>query len=356
MKNFGVRGALGIVGVVVISLALGGAASGQEEDNDRETAAAPFRASVLAERLQRPWGIDFLPNGDALVTERDTGRLLRVKPNGQTSVVQVIPEQGEGEGGLLGVALSPYYASNQTIYAYVTTATDNRVVRFTLGSDVMQPVVTKIPKNTTHNGGRIAFGPDNKLYIGTGDAGNPNSSQNRRSLAGKILRVNPDGTTPKNNPFRSPVWTYGHRNVQGLAWDAKGRMYATELGQNTFDEVNRIVKGKNYGWPNAEGQSSNPRYTNPISVFNPDVASPSGAAIYRGNKIAGWNGDLLFAALGGERLWKLERNEKGGIKSRKSILNGTYGRLRAVEQAPDGSVWILTTNGQNDKVVKLAPR
>lgn len=333
-----------------------GSARGEEgPDESRETAAAPFRASVLASGLQRPWGMDFLPNGDALITERDTGRLLRVKPDGRTSVEQVIPEQGEGEGGLLGIALSPYYAKNQMVYAYVTTATDNRVIRFRLGG-TPQPVVTGIPKGTIHNGGRIAFGPDNKLYIGTGDSGNTNLSQNKRSLGGKILRVKPNGKIPGNNPFGNEVWSYGHRNVQGLAWDASGRMYATELGQATYDEVNKVVRGKNYGWPNAEGVSNNPAYTNPVAVFDPDVASPSGAAIYRGNKISGWNGDLLFAALRGERLWKLERNAAGGIESRQSLLNGTYGRLRAVEQAPDGSVWLLTTNGSNDKVVRLSPR
>ncbi|WP_205543996.1 PQQ-dependent sugar dehydrogenase [Rubrobacter indicoceani] len=334
----------GLVLAVVLAFMVGGAASGQ---------TTPFRASVLADNLERPWGIDFLPGGDALLTERDTGRLLRVTPEGKMETVQVIPEQGEGEGGLLGLAVSPGYATDGLVYAYVTGATDNRVVRFRLGG-APQPVLTGIPKGRTHNGGRIAFGPDGKLYVGTGDAGDTGLSQNRRSLGGKVLRVNPGGTVPADNPFGNAVWSYGHRNVQGLAWDARGRMYATELGQNAFDEVNRIAKGKNYGWPRVEGKSKNRRFKNPVAVFSPETASPSGAAIYRGDAIPGWNGDLLFAALRGERLWKLDRRADGTIRSRTAFLTGTYGRLRAVEQAPDGSVWLLTTNGSNDKVVRLA--
>lgn len=345
-----------VAAVVLLTGFVSGSARGEEApEESRETAAAPFRASVLVGGLEKPWGIDFLPGGDALVTERDTGRLLRVTPGGRVSGAQTISEQGEGEGGLLGVAVSPNYAADGLVYAYVTSATDNRVVRFKLGGNP-QPVVTGIPKGRIHNGGRIAFGPDGKLYIGTGEVGQTSLSQNRKSLGGKILRVKPNGKIPGNNPFGNEVWTYGHRNVQGLAWDGQGRMYATELGQATYDEVNRIVRGNNYGWPRVEGRSNDPRYTNPLAVFNPDNASPSGAAIYRGNRISGWNGDLLFAALGGERLWKLERNAQGGISEKTTLLNGTYGRLRAVEQAPDGSVWLLTTNGSNDRIVRLSPR
>lgn len=172
---------------------------------------------------------------------------------------------GSGEGGLLGIALSPNYERDRFAYAYYTTATDNRVVRFRLDNvDALVPVVTGIPRGNTHDGGRISFGPDGLLYVATGDAGNTSNSQNQDSLRGKILRVTPDGAVPADNPFSgSRVFSLGHRNVQGLAWDAAGRLFATELGQKTSDEVNRVRSGGNYGWPIVEGNSDNPDYLNP---------------------------------------------------------------------------------------------
>jgi hypothetical protein len=219
--------------------------------------AADASAKTIATGLHVPWGIAFLPGGAALVSERTTGDIVRIPAGGGTpQTVMHLPEADvdAGEGGLLGIAVSPDYGADGLVYAYLTTGTDNRIVRFRLGGAV-EPILTGIDAGVIHDGGRIAFGPDGKLYAGTGETGRSRLSQSLRSPNGKILRINPDGSIPDDNPFRgSPVWTYGHRNVQGLAWDRAGRLWASELGQNTWDEVNLIAKGRNYGWPAVEGK------------------------------------------------------------------------------------------------------
>jgi glucose/arabinose dehydrogenase len=210
--------------------------------------------STLATDLEAPWSFAFLPGGDALVTERDSGRLLRLSRSGDVQEIQTLPESGSGEGGLLGVAVSPDYEEDRYIYAYYTTEVDNRVVRFRMG-ETPEPILTGIPSNTYHDGGRIKFGPDGMLYVSTGDAGVAENAQDRRSLGGKILRIEPDGSIPPDNPFPgNPVYSYGHRNVEGLAWDSEGQLYASEFGVSTWDEVNRIEAGENYGWPAVEGR------------------------------------------------------------------------------------------------------
>jgi glucose/arabinose dehydrogenase len=318
---------------------------------------AGLSVRAVANGLSLPWGLAFLPNGDALVSERDSGRLLKVGPGGGVRPVGSIPEAGMGEGGLLGIALSPNYSRDRFVYAYYTTATDNRVVRFRL-SDVgtLVPVVTGIPRGNTHNGGRIAFGPDGMLYVATGDAGTTANSQDRSSLGGKILRVTPNGSIPANNPFPgSPVFSLGHRNVQGLAWDTVGRLFATELGQNTSDEVNRIRSGGNYGWPTVEGDGNNPDFIDPIAIFSPANASPSGAAIPKRSDIPSWNGDFFMATLRGQSLYRLEL-EGNRVTGRARLFNGVYGRLRHVAAAPDGTLWIMTSNGTNDRILRISPR
>ncbi len=303
-----------------------------------------LKVSVVASGLEAPWGLAFLPDGRALVSERDSGKLLIVTSSGHIEEVQRIPARGSGEGGLLGIALSSNYATDGFVYAYFSTAEDNRIVRFRLG-EKPQPILTGIPVSGVHNGGRIAFGPDGMLYIGTGDATNRGAAQDRNSLAGKILRLTPDGGVPTNNPFpNNPVYSFGHRNVQGLTWDAKGQLYATEFGQNSFDEVNRIVAGGNYGWPEVEGNKGGNQYIKPVTVFSTAEASPSGAVFLHGGAIPQWEGNLLIAGLRGERLWRLSFDSTGAITTREQLLQGQYGRLRHVVQAPDGSLWVLTSN------------
>jgi glucose/arabinose dehydrogenase len=204
------------------------------------------------------------------------------------------------------------------------------------------------------------------LYVTTGDAGDAENSQDRNSLGGKILRIEPDGSIPPDNPFPdSPVYSYGHRNVEGLAWDARGRLYASEFGQNTWDEVNRIEAGENYGWPAVEGRGGEDRgYVDPITIWPTSEASPSGAEIMVEGAIPQWEGDLFVAALRGERLWHLELNERGEVVDREKLLDGEIGRVRDVTQAPDGSLWVSTSNydsygnpvsEQDDRILRLAP-
>lgn len=295
-------------------------------------------AQTIADGLQVPWSIAFLPGGDALVSERNTGRILRIPAAGGTPAeVMRIPgvATDTAEGGLLGLAVPTPY--DGMVYAYYTTRTDNRLVRFTLGGPV-QPLLTGLRRGTIHNGGRIAFGPDGKLYAGVGETGDRGLAQDRSALNGKILRIEPDGAVPTDNPFPgSPVWTYGHRNVQGMAWDSAGRMWATEFGQDRFDEVNLIEPGRNYGWPDVEGvaDTAGGRYTNPVVVWPTDQASPSGAAIL---------GDTLYVgALRGQRLWPV-RLDGTTATAGTPLLHNTYGRIRAVTAAPDGRLWISTSN------------
>ena len=238
-----------------------------------------------------------------------------------------------GEGGLLGLAVAADHARTGWVYAYHTAADDNRIVRFRLGGGAPKVIFDGIDKAGIHNGGRIAFGPDGMLYVGTGDAGDGTAAQDPGDTNGKILRLTPDGRPAPGNPKAgSPVWSMGHRNVQGLAWAADGTMYGIEFGQNRFDEVNEIEPGANYGWPEVEGRGGNGRYVDPIVTWGTDEASPSGAAIA---------GDTLYvAALRGRRLWAVPL--EGGKP--KAELSGRYGRLRTVAVAPDGALWLTTSN------------
>jgi glucose/arabinose dehydrogenase len=319
--------------------------------------------SVVASGLEAPWGLAFLPDGGALITERDSGRLLRLDSSRNIEEVQRLPEGGTGEGGLLGITLSPNYDSDELVYAYYTTAQDNRVVRFRLGEEP-EPVLTGIPVASFHNGGRIAFGPDGLLYVGTGDAGERGIAQDPNSLGGKILRITAAGDVPPDNPFpNNPVYSYGHRNVQGLAWDENGQLYASEFGQNTYDEANRIEPGGNYGWPGVEGLGNDPRYINPISTFATSEASPSGIEILKNGAIPQWEGDLFMAGLRGQRLWRLGLDESGNVIEQEALLQREAGRLRHVVQAPDGSLWVLTNNRDgrgtpiqsDDRILRLGP-
>jgi glucose/arabinose dehydrogenase len=295
--------------------------------------AAP---ETVATGLKAPWGLAFLPDGSALVAERDTGRIVQVRRGGSApkAVYRVPGVVPAGEGGLLGLAVAPDFPGTALVYAYFTAATDNRIVRFKLGDDAAPQVIFDgLAKAGIHNGGRIAFGPDGMLYVGTGDAGGGSAAQDADNPNGKILRLTPDGKPAPGNPRPgSPVWTQGHRNVQGLAWAGDGTMYGIEFGQNRFDEVNVIEPGKNYGWPVVEGKAGNQKYVDPIVQWTTAEASPSGAAI------AGRT--LYVAALRGQRLWTVPLD--GGEP--KAQLSGRYGRLRTVAVAPDGALWLTTSN------------
>jgi glucose/arabinose dehydrogenase len=325
--------------------------------------ASPIETRVLATGLEVPWGLAFLPDGRALVSERKSGILRIITVGGQVEQVQKLSSTNRGEGGLLGIALSPNYAIDKLVYAYYTTAHDNRIVRFRLGEHPV-PILTGIPAAGNHNGGRIAFGLDGMLYVGTGDAAQKPLAQNLQSLGGKILRMTADGNVPDDNPFpNSLVYSYGHRNVQGLAWDAKGQLYASEFGQNTFDEVNRIRPGRNYGWPIVEGEGNDNRFVNPITTFATSEASPSGIAILKNGAIPQWEGNIFVAGLRGQRLWRLTITANGTLMAREALYEGIYGRLRHVVQAPDGALWLLTSNrdgrgnpvAQDDRIIRIGP-
>ncbi|MGW3342067.1 PQQ-dependent sugar dehydrogenase [Nonomuraea rubra] len=317
------------------------------------------RAEVSVTGLQVPWAMAFLPDGSALVSERNTGRVMQVRPGqAPAQVATVSGVSASGESGLLGLAVSPSYAEDGWVYAYFTsTSGDNRLVRFRLSAPQTQTVIfSGVPSAAIHDGGRIAFGPDGMLYVATGDANNTANAQNLNSPAGKILRMTPTGGVPSGNPFaNSRVWSYGHRNVQGLAWDSQGRMYATEFGQNTWDEVNQIVAGGNYGWPTCEGTCGNGSFHNPIVTWTTAEASPSGLAYA--------NDTLFAAALRGQRVWAVPLTSGGGAGTPVAELQGEYGRLRAVAVGPDGWLWVGTSNrdgrgspvAQDDRIVRVPP-
>ena len=319
--------------------------------------ARPRVAGVVARDLAAPWGMAFLPDGSALVSERDSERVRLVTPAGEVREVgRVRGVDGVGEGGLLGLALSPTYKQDRTLFAYFTAGSENVIARMTYDGGRLsgqREIFDGIPAGPIHNGGRIAFGPDGFLYVGTGEAGRTERSQDRDSLGGKVLRITAAGEPAPGNPFGdSPVYSLGHRNVQGLAWDSRGRLWASEFGQNRWDELNRIKPGGNYGWPEVEGRSGDDRFIDPVRQWPTDKASPSGIAVA---------GDSVFmAGLRGERLWQIPI-PGGKAKRPRALLSGRYGRLRAVTVAPDGSLWVMTNNRDgrgsprrgDDKVIRL---
>jgi glucose/arabinose dehydrogenase len=320
--------------------------------------AAPAVGETLARGLVVPWGLAFLPNGDALVTERESGDVVRVSRRGGRSLVGNIPSAGgaSGEGGLLGVTVSPTFTTDRNVYFYVTTASDNRILRARYEAGALtdlSPVLSGIPAATTHTGGRLSFGPDGRLYAGTGDARQPELAQDENSLAGKILRIDPDGAVPADNPFGNAVWTLGHRNVQGMTWDRTGRMLATEFGEHDRDELNVIVGGDNYGWPIVEGGDGPGPFHDPFVMWRPtSTCSPSG--------VAARGGRAWVAALRGEALYAVTLFGPGAGR-RTRYFHDRLGRVRTVELAPDGSLWVMTSNRDgrghprkgDDKVVRI---
>jgi glucose/arabinose dehydrogenase len=327
------------------------------------TAPGVAITGTVSSGIEVPWGLAFLPDGSALVAERNSARIVRVPAGGgdPVQVGTVSGVQAVGEGGLLGLAVPPADATGGTltVYAYFTASGDNRIVRMPLTGDRLgepSTVLEGIPAGGRHNGGRMIVGPDGKLWIGTGEAGEVSLSQDRENLGGKILRLNLDGTVPDDNPFPgSPVWSWGHRNVQGLAFDSAGQLWATEFGQNEWDELNRIQRGGNYGWPDVEGKGTGGgRYIEPEVVWTTDEASPSGLAIVD---------DVAYVAgLRGRRLWQIPLGEPVGTP--RSHFTEQFGRLRTVEPAPGGGLWLTTSNrdgrgdptDEDDRIIALTLR
>ena len=292
----------------------------------------------IATGLQAPWSVVPLETGSALISERDRGVVVELSDGELRDVAAIEGVVHDGEGGLLGLAI----LDGEWLYAYFTTASDNRIERFALegepGSYSLgrgEEVLTGLARAGNHNGGRIAFGPDGMLYATVGDAGQPDRAQEDTSLNGKILRMTPDGDVPDDNPGDSLVYSMGHRNPQGIAWDDKGQLWAAEFGQDTWDELNRIEAGGNYGWPIVEGVSDNPDFINPAAQWATDDASPSGLTFTRGT--------FFMAGLGGERLWVIYPAADGTV-SPVEWFPGEYGRIRDVAAGPDGSLWFLTNN------------
>lgn len=293
--------------------------------------------------LTSPWSVAFVANS-ALVSERDTGKLLELTEDGASrEITTVAGVVHGGEGGLLGVAVSPAAAGAlpESLYAYSTAENGNRVQRFPItgkpGSLAIgdpTTVIEGLPSASSHNGGRIAFGPDGMLYVTAGDAAQPWLAQDLSSPGGKILRLTPDGSIPDDNPFdNSPVFSYGHRNPQGIAWAADGTMYSSEFGQDTWDELNVITPGANYGWPEVEGIAGDARYVDPVQQWTPAEASPSGIAIL---------GDTIYIAnLRGQRVRSVPLSD---LTASAEYFIEEYGRIRDVVVSPDDKLWLLSNN------------
>ncbi len=319
---------------------------------------------VVADNLDVPWEIVFLPEGEMLLTERP-GRLLKIGKD--RKVIEVNGVHPVGEGGLLGLALHPDFKTNNFIYLYFTSQEGgrfvNQVERYKLQNDSLtdrKVIINGILGSSNHDGGRIAFGPDGYLYITTGDAEQTNLAQDKNSLNGKILRVSADGSIPKDNPFSNAVYSYGHRNVQGIAWDNDGNLWATEHGRSGMlsgmDELNFIKKGNNYGWPIIQGDQQREGMVTPVINSGPNETwAPSGATYL--------NGSIFFAGLRGETLYEAKISN-GKVLELKKHLQKEYGRLRTVKVGPDGYLYILTNNRDgrgtpntgDDKLIRINPK
>lgn len=338
------------------------ALEGVDTKNPKDNVANPV--TVVAQDLSIPWELAFLPNGDILVTER-AGKLVRVSSSSKT-VTEVDGVAHIGEGGLLGLALDPNFSSNKLIYLYSTTQNpggiQNRVEKYIYENDKLtqrETILGGIKGSKNHDGGKIAFGPDGKLYISTGDAEEPNSSQDKESLNGKILRINSDGSIPEDNPFGNAVYAYGLRNVQGLTWDGSDRLWATEHGpsgsETGNDELNLIEMGGNYGWPLVRGMEEKEGMITPaIESGKTDTWAP-GSVVYL-------DSNLYFTGLRGEALYKVSIVDVDRL-SLTANFKKEFGRLRGAVLGPDGFIYVTTSNkdgrgspkANDDKILKIDP-
>ena len=334
------------------------------------------KVETIADNLEIPWAITWAPDETIFFTERNGN--VKVIKNGLVMEKPILSiDVSGGEGGLLGITLDPKFFENHFVYLYFTysdfLSTKNKVVRYyesnlTLTED--KTVIDNIPGSSVHDGGRIKFGPDGKLYITTGEAGDPNLSQDLNSLAGKILRINSDGTIPEDNPFpHSPVFSYGHRNPQGLDWDVSGKLVATEHGPTGWrgvahDEVNLIYPGLNYGWPETIGSETKSGFVSPILESGNETWAPSGAEFYYGNQIPQWTGKYFIATLRGNHLHMIDFDlENNQVLSQEKLFLGNFGRLRDVATGSDGYLYLLTSNQDgrgipninDDKILRIVP-
>ncbi|MFY1691143.1 PQQ-dependent sugar dehydrogenase [Plantactinospora sp. WMMB782] len=297
----------------------------------------------IAGGLDTPWGLTFLPDGSALVSQRISGDIVRVPAGGGTpQTVGAVPGVvASSEGGLLGIAASHGFAADRTVYASVSGARENAIVALRIADDFRslrrdRILLDGVQTADRHHGGRVVIGPDGNLWIGTGDAFEPANAADDSTLNGKILRIRPDGSIPRDNPSPdSPIYSSGHRNVQGIAFGSDGTAYGSELGHRTWDEVNVLRPGQDYGWPETEGVEGSTGVP-PIFTVHPDDASPSGVAYAAGS--------LWIGALGGQRLWQLPVAGNALTGDAVAHFEGDYGRIRTVEVAPDGALWLVTSN------------
>lgn len=343
---------------------------------DTITTADGVRVGVqtLLTNLQVPWSLAFLPDGRMLFTER-VGR-VRVVQNGTLlaqPALTLTDVRAVGEGGALGITIHPNFAQNRFVYlAYTATRGDgvpvNRIARYresngTLTSGVV--ILDNITAANSHNGSRLRFGPDGKLYITMGDAAAQDLAQTLSSLNGKILRLNDDGTTPADNPYGSPVWTWGHRHPQGIDWNpATGEMWATEHGARGNDEVNLIERGRNYGWPVIQGPQTRPDMVTPVLFFNPAVA-PSGLSFYTSTRIPQFRGNIFFTALRGVHIHRvvLDIGNSTVPAAQERLFEGRFGRIRDIVTGPDGALYFCTSNRDgratpvdtDDRIARIIP-
>lgn len=340
--------------------------NGPEADNGQQQASETAAVTIVAENLTIPWDLAFLPDGNMLVTERP-GTLLRI--DRQSGVVHTIPIEGvahRGEGGLLGIALHPQFAENRYLYLYRTTEQSgsvlNEVLRYRFVDGVLQEqtvIIEDIPGASYHDGGRMEFGPDGYLYITTGDAGNTALAQDTDSLAGKILRIGADGSIPDDNPFGNLVYSYGHRNPQGLTWDDDGNLYATEHGRSGvrsgFDELNRIEPGANYGWPDSQGDTVADGTVAPLIHSGPSTTWAPASAQYL-------DGSIFFGGLRGATLYEAILADTEVVELHEHFVN-EFGRIRSVVLGPDGMLYLTTSNrdgrgepvSNDDRIIRVDP-
>ncbi len=348
----------------------------QSDEKPEPQHISGFKIETVAENLTIPWSIDWTPDGTALFTERN-GNLRAIQDGKLIEKPLLTLGVGAGEGGLLGVAVDPDFEQNNYIYLYYTytelLTTLNKVVRYQVNDRTVtedKVLIDGIPGASYHDGGRIQFGPDGKLYITTGEAGNPDLAQDLNSLGGKILRINSDGTIPDDNPWQdSPIYTIGHRNPQGIDWDESGNLVATEHGPSgergrAHDEINLIIPGANYGWPDGIGDETAKGLQNPILHTGDDTWAPSGAEFYDGDKIPQWSGKYFVATLRGGHLHMIDFDlENNKVISHQKLFQDEFGRLRDVQTGPDGYLYILTSNqdgrgtpsSNDDRILRIVP-